>query len=73
MPAAVPPDEAARLGALHRYELLGSGPEEVFERIARLASQLAGAPIALVSLIDADRQWHKAAHGLALAEIPRDS
>jgi diguanylate cyclase (GGDEF)-like protein len=72
MPVAVPGNETARLAALHRYAVLDSEPEEAFERLARLACQVTGAPIALVSLVDAERQWFKAARGVAVRELPRD-
>ncbi len=53
-----------RLGTLRRLKLLDSPAEEVFDRISRLASRLLGAPIALVSLVDANRQFFKSAVGL---------
>jgi diguanylate cyclase (GGDEF)-like protein len=71
MPLAVSGDETARLAALHRYDVVGSEPEEAFERLARLACQVTGAPIALVSLVDAERQWFKAARGVSVRELPR--
>lgn len=73
MPAAPLPDnEAARLEALYSYEVLDSACEAAFDDIVRLAARLTGRPIALVSLIDADRQWFKARHGLEAEETPRD-
>jgi two-component sensor histidine kinase len=68
----LPPDEHARLAALHRYAGLARLPQEVFDRFGRLASNLFRAPIALVSFIDADRQWFKSCLGLNLTETPRD-
>lgn len=56
--------DPARLDALQRSGLLDSPPEEAFDRLARLASRLLNAPVALVSLIDADRQFFKACLGL---------
>lgn len=68
----IPPDEAQRLAALHATRLLGSAPEETFDRITRTAARLLGVPIALVSLIDKDRQWFKSRTGLDACETPRD-
>ncbi len=70
-PTPLPPDEAERLAALRRYEILDTPPEEAFDRLARLAAQLLGVPVALVSLVDADRQWFKSRRGLDLGETPR--
>ncbi|MCC2957467.1 EAL domain-containing protein [Massilia sp. IC2-477] len=68
----IPLDEAQRLAALHATRLLGSAPEETFDRITRTAARLLGVPIALVSLIDKDRQWFKSRTGLDACETPRD-
>ncbi|MFN3790162.1 putative bifunctional diguanylate cyclase/phosphodiesterase [Massilia sp.] len=68
----IPLDEAQRLAALHATRLLGSAPEETFDRITRIAARLLGVPIALVSLIDRDRQWFKSRTGLDACETPRD-
>lgn len=70
--AAVPPDERDRLGALRALGILDTPPEESFDRLARLAAALTGAPIALVSFVDADRQWSKAEVGIQVGETPRD-
>ena len=71
-PAAPPADEAQRLQALRDLDILDSAPEAVFDDLTALAAQIIGAPIALVSLIDRDRQWFKSHHGLELAQTPRD-
>lgn len=68
---AVPPDEAERLRALRRYQVLDTPPEAAFDDVAMLASQICGTPIALVTLVDASRQWFKARVGLAVPETPR--
>jgi len=68
----IPLDEAQRLAALHATRLLGSAPEETFDRITRTAARLLGVPIALVSLIDKDRQWFKSRTGLEACETPRE-
>jgi GAF domain-containing protein len=53
-----------RLSALHRTGLLDSPSEEAFDRYTRLASRTLDAPVALISLVDADRQFFKSARGL---------
>ena len=63
--------EAKRLQALHALELLDTEAEERFDRIARLATALFSVPIALVTLVDADRQWNKSCIGLDVTEWPR--
>lgn len=66
------PDEPERLQALAQYEILDTQPEQAFDDLALLASHICGTPIAMVSLIDADRQWFKARVGIDLPETPRD-
>ncbi len=68
----VPADESERLLALRALEVLDTPPEEEFDVIVRLAAQICGTPIALVSLVDEHRQWFKARVGLEAAETPRD-
>lgn len=68
----LPEDEDARLRLLRALDLLDSPPEPVFDRITRLVARSLGVPIALVSLIDAQRQWFKSRYGLALSETPRE-
>lgn len=69
---AYPQDEHARKRALDRTGLLDSSPEERFDRLTRLASRALGVPIALVSLVDTDRQWFKSRVGLSASETGRD-
>ncbi len=69
--APPPGNEAARLAALRSYEILDTPPEEAFDDLTKVAAQVCGTPIALVSLIDADRQWFKSRVGLAVSETPR--
>ncbi len=68
----IPPDEAQRLAALRSLDILDTPPEERFDRITRLAAALLEMPIALVSLVDAERQWFKSICGLDATQTPRD-
>lgn len=70
--AALTPDEAQRIEALLAYDVLDTPHEPVFQAITRLAAAITGSPIALISLIDKDRQWFKANWGLEIRETPRD-
>ena len=66
-------DEARRLAALRELGVLDTLPEPAFDTITRTAAQLCGVPIALISLIDAQRQWFKSSIGLpGVVETPRD-
>lgn len=71
-PALLADDEADRLAALRRYDILDTRPDDAFDTVTRLASQLLGAPIAAVSIIDADRVWTKSRHGVDLEEVDRN-
>jgi PAS domain S-box-containing protein len=64
--------EAARLEALHQYQILDTSPEEVFDDLAILAAQICNTPIALINIIDANRQWFKAKVGIDLVQMPRE-
>jgi diguanylate cyclase len=73
MPANTPDiGEAARLAALHGLRVLDTLPEQAFDDIVQLASQICGTPVALVSLVDEQRQWFKARIGLAATRTHRD-
>ena len=72
MLAPLPPDEAERLELLYALQLLDTEPEPIFDRLTRLLAHSLGTPIALLTLIDADRQWFKSRVGLELSETPRD-
>jgi anti-sigma regulatory factor (Ser/Thr protein kinase) len=63
--------EAARLAALRRYEILDTDPEQRFDDLTMLASYVCGTPMALITLVDADRQWFKSRVGTDLTETPR--
>ena len=68
MRAPLPEDEPGRLAALHDAQVLDTAPEEDFDDIALLASEICGTPMGLVSLVDTDRQWFKAKIGLDIDE-----
>jgi len=70
--AAIPDNEQQRLQALRELNLLDTDAEERFDRLTRLAKQLFSVPIALVSLIDENRQWFKSKQGLEACETGRD-
>ncbi|WP_341580807.1 GAF domain-containing protein [Marinobacter metalliresistant] len=68
----LPHDEAHRLSALDELALLDTPPEERFDRLTRLAARTFGVPVALVSLVDRNRQWFKSRYGLETPETARD-
>lgn len=68
----IPLDEQARLETLRSLNILDSQPEERFDRLTRMAKRIFGVPIALVSLVDKDRQWFKSCAGLDARETSRD-
>ena len=72
MPPTLDAAEQARLQALHPYAVLDTPPEPEFDDVARLAAHVCGTPIALLSLLDGERQWFKARVGIELTETPRD-
>lgn len=66
-----PSHEQARLDALLRYGILDSEPERRFDDIAKLAAAALDMPVAMVSLVDDERQWSMATVGIARGEVPR--
>lgn len=70
--AAASHREAQRLVALERTGIMDTEAEQVFDDLVQLASLICGTPIALVSLVDAERQWFKARVGLDARQTPRD-
>lgn len=68
----IPAQEHDRIAELRSLLLLDSAPEERFDRITRIAKELFDVPIALISLVDSDRQWFKSCVGLGASETGRD-
>ena len=64
-------NEEGRLAALKRYSILDTLPEQIYEDATALASLIFSTPMALVSFVDADRQWFKSEVGVGLRETPR--
>jgi len=72
MPTApLPPHEQERLAALYSYHILDTATEKDFDELTELASAICGTPIALISLVDKDRQWFKSHHGLNVSQTDR--
>ena len=72
MIAPKPKNECQRLNILWQYEVLDTVPEEVFDDLTDLAAHICEAPIALISLVDEDRQWFKSRVGMSKKETSRD-
>ncbi len=72
MSALVPPNEKQRLKVLWQYDVLDTIPEEVFDDLTELAARICEAPIALITLVDEDRQWFKSKVGISDNETSRD-
>jgi diguanylate cyclase (GGDEF)-like protein len=71
-PANLPHNEAQRLAALKRYDVLDTEEEQEYDDMTTLAAAICDAPISVISLIDDRRQWFKSRHGLDATETPRD-
>jgi len=72
MSAPVPKNEKKRLNVLWQYDVLDTVPEEVFDDLTDLAAHICETPIALISLVDEDRQWFKSKIGMTISETSRD-
>jgi two-component system, sensor histidine kinase and response regulator len=72
MIALLPPNEAERLEALHRYDILDTGLEQAFDDITLLASQICVTKTAMISLVDRNRRWFKSKIGSTTGETSRD-
>jgi len=72
MKAPLPKNEGQRIKVLWQYDVLDTVPEAAFDELADLARLICGAPIALISLVDEDRQWFKSKLGVNLKETSRD-
>ena len=71
--ALIPSNEDDRMRAVRRYDILDTPPDGAFDRIAELAAELLGVPIAIVSIVDTDRIWFKSHHGLdGVSQIDRE-
>lgn len=69
--AKIPEDESTRLETLRSLNILDTAPEERFDRLTRVAKRTFEVPIAVVSLVDENRQWFKSALGIDMIETPR--
>ena len=72
VPAPIPFDDAARLANLREHYILDTPPDAAFDDLTAIAADIFGVPMALVSLVDAERQWLKSRVGLEVSETPRE-
>ncbi len=72
LPPPTPANESERLRELDTYNILETLPEKDYDDLTRLAAQLCGTPISLVSLVDDHRQWFKSRHGLKATQTPKE-
>lgn len=68
----IPDSEPARQAALEKYAILDTLPEQAYDNLVGIAAIICDSPIALITLLDGDRQWFKARVGLSVSETPRD-
>ncbi len=72
MAAPLPKNEKQRLKVLWQYSVLDTMPEEIFDDLTELAARICEAPVAMITLVDEDRQWFKAKVGVSINETSRD-
>src|SRR6267154_820515 len=72
MTAPFPKNEKQRLKVLWQYSVLDTLPEEIFDDLTELAARICEAPVAMITLVDEDRQWFKAKVGVSINETSRD-
>src|SRR5215831_20285499 len=70
--APIPKNESKRIKVLWQYDILDTVPEEVFDDLTELAARICEAPIALITLVDENRQWFKSKVGVTINETSRD-
>ena len=71
-PGIIPDNEAERIAAVQRYQILDTPPDGIFDRVTAIAARRFDVPIAIISIVDHDRIWFKSHHGLDVEEIGRD-
>ncbi len=71
MSVPIPKNEVKRLNVLWQYEVLDTVPEEIFDDLTELAADICETPVALISLVDEDRQWFMSRVGVNVTETPR--
>lgn len=72
MKAPLPKNEVKRIEILWKYDVLDTPPEKLFDELTSLAAYICEAPVALISLVDENRQWFKSKVGISLKETSRD-
>jgi GAF domain-containing protein len=68
----IPENEAARMMAVRRYDILDTPPDGAFDRATAIAARLFNVPIAIISIVDNDRIWFKSHHGVDVGQIDRE-
>jgi two-component sensor histidine kinase len=72
LPSLIPDNEAQRMAAVRRYDILDTPPDGVFDRVTAMAARRFDVPIAIISIVDNDRIWFKSHHGIAVEQIDRE-
>lgn len=71
IPDIIPANEAQRMAAVRRFDVLDTPPDGAFDRITALAARRFGVPISIISIVDEDRIWFKSRHGVPVEQIDR--